>query len=391
MNPVASIFLGLRLNGRAFVLFGAITFSLSSAFAANTEDFNPGNLDADERVIVGSVRIFEGEEELTSSCRVCFRANLAECFSLDQNGTLHHKRKIGSQSVTSVSCNGKEPDRVPLRNFNFPVDARPGVATYFGAVTVRGSFKERLFTAESVEDRYSDEVSAFHRRHGNRMAVRYVRGLPSISMTPSEAPQWEDEKITAAETAGVVPPKKKNWFIDLGVHPIIATKYNDKTGLQGSVYDPAKNTPGADRDQFAASGAFFIRSGDAPRFLLGGELLYARDRLRMNPGDVNQEFLGYGAVARYYPIGEAGMGAYFVGDFGRTYRKYDSSGFSRSSLNLSATRENGFYFGGGLGGEVRIVPGLSLGLSARSLFDYIAVGAEWMGVRRFLLGIHLFF
>jgi hypothetical protein len=369
-------------------------FSVQAGMAASTEDFNPGNLSADERVVIGSVKVIDGEDDITYSCRVCFRADLSECFELGSNGTVYHKRNAGAQRITSMSCNGKEPDRVAVRGFSFAVDPRPGVATYFGNITLKGSFDEKLFQVDTSEDRYASDVTPFHRKFGNRLAVRYVRSIPPAPKVKSGEESVVPQGVEAKNSTEL-PQKERErkWFFDLGFIPFLRTKYTDSTNIQSTLYDQKDTLSGYSRTQYAAEAHAFFRPSAASSFLLGGGLLFASDQLKMDIGTITQNLFSIGPSARFYLKGapDGAGGVYLRSDLGLAKRMVTAEGFSSTNTTLTASSDIGFTASAGLGAEVAFFRKAILGISGQVLLEQVKSDGDKYKSRRYLVGVHVLF
>lgn len=374
----------------AFFLFAP------SLFAASLEDFTPASVTNETRAVVGSVRVYDSGTEVTESCRICFRGGLGECYQLPVKGVVYLAMSPGMQAVSTLICPGKIPERSVVRGFQFPVDPRHGVGTYFGSVTLDGEFGDGSpgFRVVSVEDQYAQDAGPFHRIYGSRMGLRYARnmargGSVPIHTTAQKRSFGRPENAKKNEPLQPLKPRKKSWYVNIGgIYALSTTHSGDAAIIQENI-NTIKSISGAKESKFGSQFSLLFPMSKTP-LMLGPYFRYLSQSMTASPYKMAINTTELGATGRYY----------FNPDF-RAFFVHADLGLSRLVLNYSdssgvtddkkGSTGIGFALAAGAGYEFILGQSMRFGPTLTYLKSSLPSDGQTWGVSSFLLSVHLGF
>jgi hypothetical protein len=189
----------------AFLLASVI---LVSGCASTTSKFTTDDVEQDERVIVGRVKILQFGKDITSSCAVVFEG--ANNLQLEEQGLVFHKVNADGAKIKGFVCNQTSPYHFTL---DVPVDLKiakdPKFVNYFGDVTVEWNFNGGLKLVTllgggllaglldsgndgeltyTVANEYKKTAAVYHKRFGKKAQSKYqVQLIPAENRVPAAA------------------------------------------------------------------------------------------------------------------------------------------------------------------------------------------------------------
>ncbi len=383
----------MRKIGTFFTAFFILTPSL---FAASLEDFTPATVTNETRAVVGSVRVFENGSEVTESCRICFRGGLSDCYQLPVKGVVYHTLSPGMHAVMTLNCVGKFPEKSPVRGFQFPVDPRYGVGTYFGSVTLEGEFGDGSpgFKLVQVEDQYARDVGPFHRIYGSRMGLRYARNMARGGSIPAQSPArtrsfGRPENAKKSEPIKPLKPTKKSWYAYIGGIYALSTKHSGDAAVIQENLNTIKSISGAKESKFGVQFALLFPMKKMP-LMIGPYFRYLSQGITATPYKMAINTTELGATGRYY----------FNPEFSGLYGHADLA-LSRLTLDYADSTgvtddkkgSTGMGFAVALGAGYEFILGQSMRFGPALTYQKSSMpsdGQTW-GVSSFLLSFHLGF